>query len=172
MQTIIRHPSNPLSVKHFASKLEFQARGAGHNHGVLWLDIDRIEQKVDMRQLKQDSSDGARLVHHLNDPTNVWDGLDKYLEDHTIIIKARENKPKRKHATLKYLEKLLTKEKGTRLNDKEKGLLRDLKILYPLYGLKAALNNIHKGEEATEEQLATVVKFIDTFSTVSRWTQL
>ena len=49
MQEIIRNPSNPLSVEYFASKLEFQARGAGHNHGVLWLDIDKIEQKVDVR---------------------------------------------------------------------------------------------------------------------------
>ena len=32
MQEIVRNPSNPLSVKHFSSKLEFQARGAGHNH--------------------------------------------------------------------------------------------------------------------------------------------
>jgi hypothetical protein len=218
MQTILRHPSNPLSVKHFASKLEFQARGAGHNHGVLWLDIDRIEQKVDMRQLKQDNSDGARLVHHLNDPSNVWDRLDEFLKDRNINIKASsEIKPKRKHATLKYLNKLLNKEKrtnvetnlidepqeeiktvdeankekrtnvetnlidepqeeiktvdeankGRELNGKEKDLLKDLKILYPLYGLKAALNKLHKGEETTDEELATVVKFVDTFSTVS-----
>ena len=172
MQTIIRHPSNPLSVKHFASKLEFQARGAGHHHGVLWLDIDRIEQKVDVRQLKQHNSDGARLVHHLNDPSNVWDRLDEFLKDQKIIIKGSENKPKRKHATLKYLEKLLTKERGTELNGKEKDVLHDLKILYPLYGLKAALNTLHKGEETTDEQLAIVVKFIDTFSTVSHWTLL
>ena len=41
MQTIIKNPSNPLSVKHFSSKLEFAACGAGHNHGMLWLDIEK-----------------------------------------------------------------------------------------------------------------------------------
>ena len=40
MNTIVRNPNNPLSVKHFSSKLEFAGRGAGHNHGVLWLDIN------------------------------------------------------------------------------------------------------------------------------------
>merc|ERR1712105_248361 len=55
MQTIVRNQSNPLCVKHFSSKLEFQGRGAGHNHGVLWLDIDKIEQLVATRQLNNEN---------------------------------------------------------------------------------------------------------------------
>ena len=43
MQTIVKNPSYLLSVKHYSMKLEFQGQGAGHNHGVLWLDIGRIE---------------------------------------------------------------------------------------------------------------------------------
>ena len=35
MKTIICNQSNPLSVKHYSTKLEFQARGAGHHHGTL-----------------------------------------------------------------------------------------------------------------------------------------
>ena len=192
IQTIVRNPSNPLSVKHFSSKLEFQARGAGHHHGVLWLDIDKIEQKVDMRQLQEDNSDGPGLSHHLNDPSKVQDKLDKFLKDRNIIIE-KTGKPKRKHTTLKFLEKYLTKERESecsecpeemgqntgdeeqlpttkktgKLNEREKNLLQDLKALYPLYGLKASLNKIHNGEESSEEELATVVKFVDTFSTVN-----
>ena len=69
MQTIIRHPSNPLSVKHFSSKLEFAARGAGHNHGVLWLDIEKMEQKVDIGQLKhinKETRAGKKIICKLH----------------------------------------------------------------------------------------------------------
>ena len=71
MQTIIRHPKNPLSVKHYSAKLEFQARGAGHNHGVLWLDTDKIGIKVDSRQLQEDSRGAAGHVPPLEDRSNT-----------------------------------------------------------------------------------------------------
>ena len=52
MKSIILHPSNPLSVKHFSKRLDFQGRGAGHDHGVLWLDMDKLQMKVDDYQLQ------------------------------------------------------------------------------------------------------------------------
>ena len=68
MTNIVKHPSNPLSVKHYASKLEFQARGAGHHHGVLWLDIERIERKVDVHLLDPETAPDPEADHHLIDP--------------------------------------------------------------------------------------------------------
>ena len=35
--------NNPLRVRHISYRVEFQGRGAGHIHGVLWLDINQIE---------------------------------------------------------------------------------------------------------------------------------
>jgi hypothetical protein len=101
MYEIVRHPSNPLSVKHFASKLEFQARGAGHNHGVLWLDVDKIEQKIDIRVLKKDSK--SKVDHYLEDPMKCPE-LDHFLE-HTLLIKPDSaRKPKKNHKALHYLK--------------------------------------------------------------------
>ena len=68
MTNIVKHPSNPLSVKHYASKLEFQARGAGHHHGVLWLDIERIERKVDTHLLDPELDPDPEADHNLIDP--------------------------------------------------------------------------------------------------------
>ena len=45
IKTILTNSSNMLSVKHYSAKLEFAGRGAGHNHGVLWLDVDKLEQQ-------------------------------------------------------------------------------------------------------------------------------
>ena len=42
--SIVLSQSNPMKVKYFTYKVEFQARGAGHVHGTLWLDLFKIEQ--------------------------------------------------------------------------------------------------------------------------------
>ena len=39
-------PSNPMSVRYFTYKVEFQARGAGHIHGTLWLNLLDLEKLV------------------------------------------------------------------------------------------------------------------------------
>ena len=41
--------NNPMKVIYFSSKLEFQMRGAGHIHGTLWLDLNKLdhEEKID-----------------------------------------------------------------------------------------------------------------------------
>ena len=38
--------NNPMNVKYYTYKVEFQDRGAGHIHGTLWLDMDKIEDLV------------------------------------------------------------------------------------------------------------------------------
>ena len=90
MQTIVRNQSNPLCVKHFSTKLEFQGRGAGHNHGVLWLDIDKIEQQVDTRQFNEDDYD-PQQDHYLKNPKLVLKSLDDFLTAHAIIPEKRRN---------------------------------------------------------------------------------
>ena len=35
---------NPMNVKYYTYKVEFQDRGAGHIHGTLWLNMENIEQ--------------------------------------------------------------------------------------------------------------------------------
>ena len=46
LRDIVLHKSNPMSVKFFTYKVEFQARGAGHIHGPFWLDLDKLETLV------------------------------------------------------------------------------------------------------------------------------
>ena len=62
------------------------------------------------------------------------------------------------------MKKLLKKTKFTQ---REQELFEELKLIYPLYGLKNSLRKLNNSEEVTEEEIATVVAFTDTFSTVS-----
>ena len=38
--------NNPMHVKYYTYKVEFQERGAGHIHGTLWLGLDQIENMM------------------------------------------------------------------------------------------------------------------------------
>ena len=42
---IIFGRNNPMKVRHISYRVEFQGRGAGHIHGVLWLDMKELKVK-------------------------------------------------------------------------------------------------------------------------------
>ena len=46
LKEFILNPNSELSVKYYSTKLEFQGRGAAHNHGVLWVDLKKMEMKM------------------------------------------------------------------------------------------------------------------------------
>ena len=62
--------NNPMHVKNYTYKVEFQDRGAGHIHGTLWLRLDKIENMV-----KDD--DGTLRKRNENDPAHkaIFTGL-------------------------------------------------------------------------------------------------
>ena len=39
--------NNPLNVQFYRWRIEFQLRGAAHVHGVLWLDLDKVQAQTD-----------------------------------------------------------------------------------------------------------------------------
>ena len=49
MNDIVMGGGNPMMVDKFTYKTEFQDRGAGHVHGVLWIKLHRIEKLCRMR---------------------------------------------------------------------------------------------------------------------------
>ena len=54
---IIMGKNSPFHAKYISYRIEFQARGAAHIHGVLWLDMEKIEE-----DLKRESGEDIQLV--------------------------------------------------------------------------------------------------------------
>ena len=54
--------SNPMSVKFYSSKLEFQGRGAPHIHGTMWVDMEKMEFMMENTSTKDD----IEVKHLLN----------------------------------------------------------------------------------------------------------
>ena len=180
METIVKNPNNMLSVKHFSSKLEFAGRGAGHNHGVLWLDIGKLEQMIDakvLNKLKNDYNpndrnlcDGVLPNYNLKDqPLKTASQLSSDLEEFLSARNMGKDTTKhKKHRTLRYLIKLEKKYLENELNNREACVLKDLQKIYPLYGLKKSLKRLNTNDEnVTMEDITIVTRFVDTFSTVS-----
>ena len=44
--TVVMGMNNPMHVEYFTYKVEFQERGAGHLHGTLWLELDKLEKLI------------------------------------------------------------------------------------------------------------------------------
>ena len=92
LRNIVLQKSNSLSVKFYTYKVEFQARGAGHIHGTLWLDLQKLETLIRKNGRltfaeKEDSFENrplkgiskafknlrSRGVHYShNTPSNCW----------------------------------------------------------------------------------------------------
>ena len=47
INNIVLDKQNLMSVKYYSTKVEFQGQGAGHNHGVLWVDIEKMQYFIE-----------------------------------------------------------------------------------------------------------------------------
>ena len=54
---IVMGHNNPMNVQYYTYKVEFQERGAGHIHGTLWLDLDKLEKLQRLQNGKLKSSE-------------------------------------------------------------------------------------------------------------------
>ena len=135
MKNIILHPSNPMCVKHYSKRLDFQGRGAGHDHGVLWLDIDKLEKKVNyvhLQHLKNNIE--AVLPNYILIPKNLRESSSSEVRsDLDLFCTLRGvsvvHNSKLKHTTFKYLRKLTKNSLQREPNEKEEELLWDLSFI-------------------------------------------
>ena len=44
---IMMGKNNPLAIKYFSDKMEYQGRGAGHIHGVAWSDLRKVSELIE-----------------------------------------------------------------------------------------------------------------------------
>ena len=94
--------NNPMHVKYYTYKVEFQDRGAGHIHGTLWLGLDKIEKLIkdepddELRPKKEDEQNKEGWMHGLKDAfkklrnngiLNIDDikSLTRFIDEYTTV---------------------------------------------------------------------------------------
>ena len=68
---VIYGRNNPLRVRHISYRVEFQGRGAGHIHGVLWLDLNQIEIKGVPKEVLASAFEKLRYSRALEEEENT-----------------------------------------------------------------------------------------------------
>ena len=81
VKNIVKGDNNPMNVKYYNYRVEFQSRGAGHVHGVLWLDLDAVERGQDGNKI-QEMKDG-QMSDKLSFP-GVKPAMQKIKNDHAL----------------------------------------------------------------------------------------
>ena len=66
MKNIVMADSSPMHTKFYHYRVEFQLRGAGHIHGVLWIDLSKLEEENPELQGLQDIMTKLRTSSRLN----------------------------------------------------------------------------------------------------------
>ena len=61
MKNIVMGDNNPMNVQYFNYRIEFQARGAGHTHGVLWLDLGAVERDLEGNKIYHINNQGISV---------------------------------------------------------------------------------------------------------------
>ena len=91
---VVMGKNNPMSVKYYTYKIEFQDRGAGHAHGTLWLSLDNIESLLNNR----DGTLQPKTKYHDKTEEGPFHGLKNAFKKfkNSEILNEDEKKPIRK----------------------------------------------------------------------------
>ena len=157
---IIMDKSNPMAVKYYSTKVEFQGRGAGHNHGTLWVDLKKMEYNVEIEERK-------------------WLGLDDLLAEWDIEL---QSNTKSLSNDIKHFLQELVSDKNKQEADIDEELQENFRRLlsledgfpvtpsfllskFPLLGISSAFKKFQDSEELLEHEEKAVIRFADKFTT-------
>ena len=100
------------------------------------------------------------------DPKDVKE-LDDFTTNELMLKLDKKNNPGRMHKALRYLRRLEQIKVIRNITEEHEIHIQKLQKIFPLFGLKTILCKLQKNEEVTDEELAVIVTFVDSFCTVS-----
>ena len=168
IKEIMMDSSNPMSVQHYSAKLEFQGRGAAHNHGVLWLNLDKLEFMFE--KLEADKSSNP-IEYNLIDLENLFKERESvYMNNvkdalricvNTVHPKTYENSTafdQAKELLISFFEDKLESQH----EDYDMVLSR-----FKFIGLSQAFKKFQNQEELLDYEEKAVTNFAEKFTSVS-----
>ena len=96
MRDIVRDKNNPMCVEYFTTKVEFQGRGAAHNHGTFWVNMNKLEYVfVDGEGQWSDFDQIFNQLNHqeMSMKKNIKSILKKFYEEESALDKDDKNVP-------------------------------------------------------------------------------
>ena len=161
IKSIVMDKSSPMSVQYYSTKVEFQGRGAAHNHGVLWVNFDRVEYafKNQNGQLCFMEDILSSLAEHIVSIADV----EKLLKGLTECKTEKKNFQAENFLIDEPLRNLLVNQ----LNYPADTDLTQSDILskFPFYGISSAFKKFQNLERLDEHEEMAVINFANKFTT-------
>ena len=161
VKEVMMDHSNPMSLEYYTSKLEFQGRGAAHNHGTLWLNMEKVEYMIE--------DEGSGLEYNIR---SLEDLFDESETDYKQSVKDGLQKCKN-DVNPKTLHEYMNEEKARELIfdfAKDKLNMEEnvdcILSRFRFIGLKKAFKKFQSQEDLSYSESLAVVNFADKFTTV------
>ena len=150
--------SNPMAVKYYSTKVEFQGRGAAHNHGVLWVDIDRMELYVENEK---------NNWLNLNDILASEDSKSRTRIKNKIKVALKKIYSQNTSENARKTEKEYVQNFYKNFVQKNSDDIPGDKILkkFPLYGVVEAFKKFQTKEDLLPHEEAAIISFTNKFTT-------
>ena len=159
---ILTDKNNPMCVKYWTTKVEFQGRGAGHNHGTIWVDMKKMEFTFIDKEGKWENLES--LIQKSVNKSVIEEQLSYVLEKYYVkkeII--REDDSKLLHKI--YQEIFQTKHEELDIEEHSDQFVEDFLNMFQLFGLSSAFKKFQTKEDLLEHEEQAVIVFADKFTT-------
>ena len=161
IRDIVTDKSNPMCVEYWTTKVEFQGRGAGHNHGTLWVDMKKME-------------------FSFVDKDGMWGNLDDLLKS---AVNKLDIKKELRHLLIKHFVKGETLDGQDTENlksihqqvfhTKNEDFIEETSDefgmeflnMFKLFGLSSAFKKFQTKEDLLKHEERAVIVFADKFTT-------
>ena len=160
IKEIVTSPGNPMNVIKYSSKVEFQGRGAPHNHGTLWVDLTKIEFTID----GENENDCSNISsYYSTDNTSqaekicLQNAMRKSIQSLQPIIYNNEEE-----IAIRNFNRIYTnQDQNETLDD----ILKKIKPKFKMLGLKSAFYKLQINADLDEQEEIALIHFANKFTT-------
>ena len=164
IKEIVMDKSNPMEVKHYSTKVEFQGRGAGHNHGTLWIDLAKMET-----YFEQENGDWIDLNSFLRENVTGDENIEN-LQNNLIHLLKRKYHSELQQDDISEEELRISTEKLCEMinqsNRERQRLDTDMLLSkFPLFGITSAFKKFQTREQLLPFEEQAIINFANRFTT-------
>ena len=159
---ILTDKNNPMCVEYWTTKVEFQGRGAAHNHGTIWVDMKKMEFK---------------FVDDQNNWTDFDDFFDSKQAEH-MQIKSRVKKILRNHVAkglpldlvqlkdlFDFYKLVQTAPDDSEIIENPTNFFEEFLKRFSLLGLNSAFKKFQTKEELLPHEENAIIEFANKYTT-------
>ena len=165
IKQIITHPSNPMSIEYYSAKLEFQGRGAGHHHGTLWVNMEKMEFMMEGETRDERKS---KVEYNIHDFHCLFDVNEQVFKKDVMdsLLKCKNNQQFKSEKEIMEEEKakdviILFGQRKLKLES-----VAEILSKFKFIGLTKAFKKFQTHEELLDFEETAVINFANRFTSV------